>query len=135
MAEVAGAAAFAWMPAIFATLAGWRAPEAAALALVLGGRAVPTVLTVRAVLRAQKTGQRRLAPALATAWLAVAGGGALAGAGLAPLAAVILLAVLALRTTGLLVWPRPVLRARTLGMVEAALGAIFIFVAAFVWRR
>ena len=133
-AEIAGAAAFAWLPAVLATLAGWHAPEAAALALVLGGRAVPTVLAVRAALRAQKTGQRRPAPAVAAAWLAVAGAVGLMRAGLAPRLAVILLAVLAVRATALLVWPRPALRARTLGMVEAVLGAIFIFALAFAWR-
>ena len=98
------------------------------------GRAVPTVLCVRAYLRAAKTGIHRIAPALTAAALALAIGTALALAGLAPRTAVVLLALLAARAVVLLVWPRPALRARTLGMIEAAFGAFFVLVAVVAWR-
>jgi hypothetical protein len=42
--------------------------------------------------------------------------------------------VLAARTMFLLVWPRPVWRARTLGMIETVLGAGFVLTVAWAWR-
>ena len=133
-AEVAGSAAFAFLPGVIATLAGWRAPEAAALALVMCGRSVPRVLAVRALLRAQKTGGRRVAPALVAAGVALVVGVALALAGLAPRTAVVLLALLAARAVALLAFPRRELRARTIGIIEAALGVLFIAFVAAAWR-
>jgi hypothetical protein len=133
-AEIAGAVTFASVPAALAALAGWRTAAAAALALVTLGRSVPTVLCVRAVLRAQKTGERRIAPALVTALLALAVGIVFVRAGLAPRAAAVALALLALRAGGLLAWPRPTLHARTLGMGEAVLGAFFVFAVGWAWR-
>jgi hypothetical protein len=133
-AEVAGAAAFAFVPAAIATLAGWPAPAALALALVMCGRAVPTVMFVRASLRAAKTGVRRFASALVAAGVALATGAALALAGLAPRMAAGLLAVLAVRAVVVLLFLRPGLRARALGMMEAVLGAIFVLAAAVAWR-
>ncbi len=44
------------------------------------------------------------------------------------------LAVLGARTMFLLVWPRPVWRARTLGMIEPVLGAGFVLTVAWAWR-
>lgn len=132
-AEVAGAAAFALMPAAIATLAG-RPAAALALALVMTGRAVPTVMLVRANLRAAKTGVRRDAPALIAAGVALAVGMWLAQEGLAPRSAAGLLALLAIRAVALLLFPRPVLRARTLGIVEAVLGAVFVFLLGAMWR-
>lgn len=55
VAEVAGAAAFACVPAAMAAAAGWEFAAAGALAVAMLGRAVPAVLTVRASLRAAKT--------------------------------------------------------------------------------
>jgi hypothetical protein len=133
-AEVAGAAAFAGVPAALAALAGWGAPAAAALALVMLGRSVPTVLAVRAVLRAQKTGDGRIGPALIAAGLALAVAAGLARGGLAPWTVVVLCALLALRAVAVLGWPRLALKARTLGMFEAVLGAVFVFAAACAWR-
>jgi hypothetical protein len=134
IAEVAGVMAFAGVPAMLAALAGWGMASALALALVMAGRSVPTVLCVRAVLRGQKGGGRRRAPALLAAWLAVGAGVALAVAGLAPDAAVVLLGVLAVRATILLGWSGSPLRARTIGIIEAVLGGVFVFGAAFAWR-
>jgi hypothetical protein len=53
-AELAGAAAFAFVPAGIAAFAGWPAAAALALAAVMLARAVPTVLVVRAYLRMRK---------------------------------------------------------------------------------
>jgi hypothetical protein len=134
MAEVAGSTAFALLPAAIAVLDGVTPALAVALAVVMGGRAIPTVLTVRAALRGAKTGVRRPAPAIIAALVALAAGVMLARNGLAPTAAVVALAVLALRTVGLLVFPRPALRARTIGMIEAALGLAFVIGVAVAWR-
>ena len=134
IAEIAGAGAFALVPAALAALAGWSAPDAGALALVMLGRTVPSVLGVRACLRAAKTGERRAAPAVAGAGLALLVGLALVRAGHAPTAAAGWLAVLAARTMFLLVWPRPVWRARTLGMIETVLGVGFVLAVAWAWR-
>lgn len=134
IAEVAGATAFALVPAALAVLAGWSAPAAVAVALAMLGRAVPAVLTVRACLRSAKTGVRRPAPAMIGAGVALAAGLVGVRAGLAPAAVAWLFAVLAGRTWVLLLWPRPSLRARTLGMIEAGLGAFFVIAAALAWR-
>lgn len=134
VAEVAGAGAFAIVPAAMAGAAGWKFAAAGALAVVMLGRAVPTVLTVRACLRAAKTGQRQPGAALVTSVVALVAGVALMRGGLAPRAAAGLLALLALRTGALLVWPRPVWRARTLGMIETVLGIALVLGAGLAWH-
>ncbi len=133
-AEVAGSAAFACLPAAFGALAGWPAAVSLALAAVMLGRAVPTVLCVRAMLRGAKTGEHRPGMALATAALALAAGVWLAAGGYAPWSAAALLGVLAVRAGAWLVFPRPALRARTLGMIEAVLGVAFVLVAGLGWN-
>lgn len=125
-AEVLGAGAFALLPAAFAVLGGATPATAAALAAVMCGRAVPTVLCVRAAVRGAKTGVSRRAPALLTSVLAALAATGLAWWQLAPWTAAVALAVLALRTVALLVWPRPALRAKTIGMIEAGLGVAFV---------
>jgi hypothetical protein len=134
LAEVAGATAFAFVPAALAALANWPPLAALALAVIMAGRAVPTVLVVRAALRLAKTGEFSRAPALLTAGGALVAGIWLSLAGLAPRVAALALAVLALRTSVLLVYPRPVLRARTIGVLEAALGVAFVVAVARAWR-
>ena len=66
--------------------------------------------------------------------LGAAAGVALAQTGLAPWTAVLALAVLAARAFALLVFPRPALRARTIGMIEAGLGAAFVLMVALSWN-
>jgi hypothetical protein len=134
MAEVIGTAAFAGVPAAMAALAGCGAWVSLALALMMACRSVTTVLRVRAYLRAEKTGGRRISPALLANALAVAAGAGCVRAGLAPGAVFILFTLFAGLALWLLVWPRPSLRARTLGLVEALLGLIFVAVTAFAWR-
>jgi hypothetical protein len=132
-AEIAGSTAFACLPAALAVLAGAAPLSALALALVMCGRAIPTVLAVRAALRGAKTGVRRPAPALIAALAALAFGVMLVRSDLAPRTAVAALAVLAIRAIGLLVFPRPALRARTVGMIEAGMGFAFVVAVGFAW--
>ena len=134
LAEIAGSAAFAFLPAAFAAAAGWSTPAALVLGFVMVGRAVPTVLYVRARLRGAKTGIARPGPALVAAALAFIGGVLFAALRLAPVTIAVLLGLLAVRSVVLLVFPRPALRARTLGLVESAIGACFVFCAAAAWR-
>lgn len=134
VAEVTGAAAFAFVPAALAVLAGRPPLAASALAVVMIGRAVPTVLAVRAALRLAKNGASSPVPALVSAGLALAAGIGLAAAGAAPRVAAWALAVLALRVFALLVYPRPGLRARTIGLIEAMLGGAFVVLVAAAWR-
>jgi hypothetical protein len=133
-AEIAGSAAFAFLPAAFAAIDGASPAAAIALGLVMAGRAVPTVLGVRSALRGAKTGIRRPAPALLAAFAALAVGGVLVRQGLAPVTAVAALGVLAARAVALLVFPRPALRPRTIGMAEAVIGVLFVVSVAIAWR-
>jgi hypothetical protein len=133
-AEVAGAAAFSLLPGAICILAGWGPWEAAALAVMMCGRALPTVLTIRAALRAAKTGEWAIAPALLSSLVAVAAGTGIVLGGHAGWVGPAALAVLAFRTFSLLVFPRPVLRARTIGMIEAVLGLAFVVGVALAWR-
>ncbi len=122
-AELAGSAAFACVPAAFATLAGWSAGPALALAGLMLARSLPTVLVVRAYLRLQKRQPAAVGSALAAAAAAAGLAGGLAHAGLAPALAPAPFLVLLARAGVLLAPFRPAWPARRVGMVEAALGA------------
>ncbi len=132
-AEIAGAAAFAWLSATLAALAGWTPGAAAALGVVMLVRAVPTVMTVRATIRARKTGTYRVAIPLLTAVMAAAIVALLVHLRLAPWAASILAGLLALRSFALLSYPRFTLRASTIGMIEAGLGVVYIVALGLAW--
>jgi len=134
VAEIAGAGAFALAPAAFAALAGWAPPAALALAAVMLGRAVPSVMCVRAFLRAAKTGVRRDAPALLSAIGAVAVVAVFFDRELAPFAAVVAMVIFAVRALALLTLVRPAWRARSVGMLEGGLGLVFIICVAGAWR-
>lgn len=151
-AEVAGAAAFGWLPAAFAAAAGWPVAAAAALGTVMLARAVPTVLAVRALLRSRKAattagaspagergGAMRIPLAAAVgpmcaALLACVVVGCLAHARLAPIAAAVFAAFFVLRSFAWLAYPRVNLRASTLGMMEAALGVAYVGALVIGWR-
>lgn len=133
-AEIAGATAFAWLTAALAAIAGWSRWSAIAIGLVMLARAVPTVLTVRASLRARKTGTRRIALPSAAVSVATIVVAALVRQGLAPWTAFALVVMLGLRTFVLLVFPRPALRASTIGMIEAVLGGLYVVAVALTWR-
>ncbi len=133
-AEVAGAAAFALVPAGVAAFAGWSAPAAFALAAVMLARTVPTVLVVRAYLRVRKGERVSLAPSLLLSGAALAVTGVLAARGLAPWVAAIACGMLAVRAFVLLVWPRSGWRARQIGLFEAAVGGLFVIAVGLAWR-
>ena len=132
-AEVAGAAAFALAPAAVAALAGWTPLEIVALALVVLGRSVPSVLCVRAFLRAAKTGVRRDGAALVAASVALAVAAVLVAHALAPFFAVVVMVGFTVRAFALLVVIRPAWRARSVGMMEAILGLVFVAGVALAW--
>lgn len=133
-AEVAGAFAFAWLPAAMAALAG-RSDLAGYLTVVMLARAVPTVMTVRAYVRGVKTGQWSIWPAVAASVLAAVAGGVLAAQGHASVTAAGFLLGFAARAFVLLVAPRPRLRAKTLGIAEMSVGIAFVVAVALTWPR
>lgn len=131
-AELAGSAAFACVPAAFATLAGWSAPAALGLAVLMLARSVPTVLTVRCYLRLQKRQPTAPAGAIAAALFAVF---AVAGSqGVLPAAAVLLPAVLLVRTVVFVTPLRPAWSAKQVGMLEAVLGVAYVAAAAAIFH-
>lgn len=133
-AEVAGTAAFACLPAAFATAAGWPAAPALALSGVMLARSLPTVLAVRSFLRMAKGRPSGVLAPVLSALLALILVTALAHARLAPWWAAALTAVLLVRTllvfTGLLpAWP-----ARRVGLTEAGIGLAYVVSAALAYR-
>jgi hypothetical protein len=126
VAEIAGSAAFAMVPAAIGVLGGLSAVQAIALTLLSLGRAVPSVLCVRAFLRTKKTGVRHDSLALSTACVAVAIAGLLYSASLVSLVALACVSVLGIRAFALLMVFRPAWRARTVGMTETIGGVLFI---------
>jgi hypothetical protein len=125
-AELAGSAAFALLPATGATLAGWPASAALALAVVALARSVPTVLTIRSYLRRSKGRPASALPAIAAASVAFARVAALALAGWVPPSAVAVGAVLWFRTAWLLSALCPAWPARKVGLMEAVLGVVLL---------
>lgn len=134
-AELAGAVAFAAVPASLAALAGWPPGPALALAAFMAARSVPTVMTLRAYLRRNKGQAVRVAPALGASVGAAAGTGLLAAWSLAPWAAVLAASLLAVRAVVLLTWPGLRVRATLLGIAEATFGGILVLVVALSWSR
>ncbi|HVS51568.1 MAG TPA: YwiC-like family protein [Opitutaceae bacterium] len=132
-AEIAGATAFAFVPGAMAAAAGWPVWPAVALSAAILGRAVPTVLTVRSYLRAAKTAEASIVPALAASGLAVVVAAMFVDYRTMPLAVVIALGVLLVRSVVLLC-AAPKFRARTLGFFELAVGAGFVLTTALAWR-
>lgn len=131
-AEVAGAVAFGLLPAAFGALAGWHASAFCALAAVMLVRSVPTVLTVRANLRIRKGRAVPVLPALVSGGAGIFLTGWLVYLRLAPWAAVLFATIFAARTAWLLLW-RPDLTARTVGIIEAVLGGMMVFILALTW--
>ena len=128
-AELAGAAAFAILPAAFATLAGQDSAVALGLAAAMLLRSVPAVLVVRAFLRRRKGQPVPAFPALAASAAAVIATAALHHACLANVFIVSATVLLLLRALWLLGPAAPALRAPALGSLEAALGVVFVLAA------
>lgn len=125
-AEIAGSAAFALVPAAFATLAGWSAAPALALAALMLARSAPTVLTVRTYLRRAKGKAATALPALLSASGALVLVLTLATRALVPGTSVVLAALLAARTAWLLSSRAPTWSARRAGITEAVVGVVFV---------
>jgi hypothetical protein len=133
IAELAGSCAFAFLSAAIAALAGFSFAAGLAVGLVMLARALPTVLVVRATVRARKTHEKPSLMPLAVAIVAAAAAVFLARADLAPRIAIVATLVLALRAFVFLAFPRPALRASTIGMIEALLGAAYVLTLGLAW--
>ena len=131
-AELAGAVAFALLPAAFGALAGWSLAASLALAAIMLVRSVPTVLTVRTSIRIRKGRPYATTPALLAAGAGICLVAWLVSVQLAPWLALGFALLLAARTTWLLLW-RPQLTARTVGIVEAVLGVVLVLALALTW--
>ncbi len=125
-AELAGAAAFAAIPAACATLAGIGWPTALALAALALLRTGPAILVVRTYLRRHKGQPMSVDSALAASWLAMTGAAILVFANLVGGNAIIAALLLLLRAVWLLGPLAPDLRATQLGALESVLGLGFV---------
>jgi hypothetical protein len=134
-AEVAGASAFAVVPAMVALAAAWRLVPALALAVIMAGRSVPAVMTIRAYLRQIKGQSVSAIPALVTSAAAVAAAVLLVRLHLAPWAAALMSALMLVRAVVLLSPTRPRINASRVGLAEAILGGILIVGVALSWSH
>jgi hypothetical protein len=132
VAEVAGTLAFALLPAPLAILGGFTGAEAFALAAIMGGRLLPTVIFVRAFVRGRKVGRTDLRWGIFGALFALAVAGMLVLAGLAPWWCTLWFGFL----LGRMVVARRFLaiRPKNLGIFEAVVGAVFAIGTALAWR-
>lgn len=131
-AELAGAAAFATVPAAMVLLAGGSAAAAVGWSVVMLVRSGPTVLVVRAAVRMRNG---RVGPAAGRWALLAAGGGAVALSGLVvlqrcPGAIAAVAWLLALRAAWLLSPAAAGWSARRIGLSEGGWGALLLGVAA-----
>ena len=133
-AEVAGSAAFALVPAALATLAGWSAGPALALAGLALTRSVPTVLTVRNSLRLSKGEPAAFLLPLLTAAGAAAGLTVLGAFRVLPAWAALPAWVLLARTLWFASPLRPSWPARSIGILETLLGVIYLAAIAVAYR-
>jgi hypothetical protein len=134
-AEIAGAAAFAGISGAMAFAAGWPFLPACALSFAMCGRAVPTVMFVRAYIRRCKTGDDRSVRALVAAACATAGAIILGWFGVMPIAAVVAIAALFCRAVICLKARGFRVRARVLGFQELVVGFAYLAVLALAWRQ
>lgn len=133
-AEVAGSAAFALVPAALATLAGWSAGPALALAGLALARSVPTVLTVRSSLRLAKGEPAGFLLPLITAAGAAAALIWLGSSRVLPVWAALPAWVLLARTLWFASPLRPAWPARRIGMFEAITGLLYLAAIAAAYR-
>lgn len=132
-AEVAGAVSFGILPAAFASLAGWGVVESFALAAVMLGRSLPTVLCVRTYLRIKKGRVTTIVPAIVAATVSLLLVTLLAMSGFVPCIAVAFSLVLVARTIFLLTSRRP-FSAKSVGIMEAVFGVVMVLATAVAWR-
>jgi hypothetical protein len=132
VAEIAGTMAFAALPALLGTLDGWGAREALTLAAIMLGRALPTVIFVRAAVRGRKTGLSNFGFSIGLALLAFAGAVLLAVGGRAPWIGAAWGGFFLARI--LVVRRHPEIRPKQLGIFEAVSGVVFVGTTALLWR-
>ena len=125
-AELSGSAAFAFLPAALATLAGWPNPQALALAGLSLTRSLPTVLTVRTYLRLQKGQQPGTLVPILAGITALGLTAIFVAHKLLPGTAVVLAGLLLARSGWLLSPLRPNLPAKRIGIIEAVLGLLYV---------
>lgn len=133
-AELAGSAAFALLPATFASLAGWTWQAALALSVVALARSVPTVVTIRTSLRLRKSQDASPGVAIATSLAALVIIFSLVAQKIAPVFAVICIALLLARTVWLVTSVRPNWSAKQIGMMEAMIGGVYVAGIALAYR-
>ena len=128
VAEIAGAATFAFVPAALALCAGLPAERAWILAALMLMRAVPAVGVVRNYLRTRKGRGSGLGRGLALggSFAAAALTGALVANDRCPPIGFALAGVLALRAAWLLGPWAPSLSAKKVGVLESVLGAVYV---------
>jgi len=134
-AELAGSAAFAFLPAALATLAGWPPAAALALASIALARGGPTVLTVRTSLRLSKGQAGGAFVSILAAGLATAGLFILAHQQLVPWLAAGFAILFLVRTAWLVSPFRPVWPARRIGLIESILGALYVGIIALAYHH
>jgi hypothetical protein len=128
LAEAAGAVAMGAAAPAIALAARWGAAPAFGLWAVLAGRALPSILLVRAQIRRSKGEPARPAPTHAAHGVALTALAVLAATGVVPWAAAG--AITALWAWAALSLARPPMPARTLGWTQMAAGLVVVAVTA-----
>lgn len=134
LAEIAGGAAFALLPAALASLGGWRPAAALSLAAVMASRSVPTVMAVRSAVRSgkgQPASPRMSVFAAVTACVLLA---LLSSRSWVPGLVVDLSFLLVLRACFMAQSGGQARSARQLGLTEAVLGAVYVVGSALAYR-
>lgn len=134
MAEIAGATAFAFLPAAFASLAGWSPAKALALSAVMLARSVPTVMLVRTLLRRAKGQSVHPQLVLAVTVAAAAMSFWLAGSAWIPWLPAVVSGLLLARAGWFLSANSARFSARKLGVMELILGVGVVLSAALAWH-
>jgi hypothetical protein len=128
LAEAAGAVAMGAVAPAIALAAGWEAAPAFGLWAVLAGRALPSILLVRAQIRRSKGEPAGPAPTHTAHDVALTALAGLAATGAVPWAAAG--AIAALWAWAALSLARPPVPARTLGWAQMAVGLVVVAVTA-----
>jgi len=133
-AEMAGATAFALLPAAFASLAGWRIECSLALAAVMLARSVPTVMLVRTFLRRRKGLSVKCWPAFLATMVASVILFWLAAFSLVPWLVAAFSVLFIVRAAWYSSENTSRLTARRLGYMELFLGVTMILIATVSWH-
>lgn len=133
-AEFAGATAFALVATGMALADGWPPEPAWALAVVLAGRTIPSVLYVRMRIRRDRGRPSDPRPMLAAHVAAGVVAAVLVWDGLLPALVMVAFAALLIRAVAGVTWWRQPVPVKTIGWVEMALGVLTVAAAAIGYR-